>query len=182
MIYMYTVQEMTMAIATYRKTSVKVADELFLVLALLHKEHPERRAFSIPEILERAQQEGLREDRSNPNSLRVHAYSHAAANEPPGKGGKYRIAYRESNGQVRLLEATDYVHPERSWKFYPSPDEIPEKYHALLNWAKKRSHLTEAPPSEGWLEGALQLRGLGKELWKDVDPDAYVSSLREGWE
>jgi predicted CopG family antitoxin len=27
----------------------------------------------------------------------------------------------------------------------------------------------------------LALRGLGKEIWKGVDPDEYVAQLREGW-
>lgn len=27
----------------------------------------------------------------------------------------------------------------------------------------------------------LALRGLGKEIWKGVDPDEYVAKLREGW-
>jgi hypothetical protein len=179
---MYKVMEAGMDVTTYRKASVKVADEFFLILALLHREQPDRRSFRVSEILKRALQEGLRNSDSNPGSLRAHASSHAIANEPPGKGGKYRIAYRENNGQVRLLEATDYVHPERSWKFYPSPDQIPEKYHELLNWAKQRSRLAEAQAPEGWLEGVRQLRGLGRELWKGVDPDAYVSSLREGWD
>ena len=28
----------------------------------------------------------------------------------------------------------------------------------------------------------LALRGLGRELWQDQDPDEYVASLRRGWE
>ena len=28
----------------------------------------------------------------------------------------------------------------------------------------------------------LAMRGLGKEIWADVDPDEYVRQLREGWE
>ena len=27
----------------------------------------------------------------------------------------------------------------------------------------------------------LSLRGLGKAIWADEDPDAYVERLREGW-
>ena len=28
----------------------------------------------------------------------------------------------------------------------------------------------------------LALRGLGKEIWADEDPDEYVRRLRKGWE
>jgi hypothetical protein len=28
----------------------------------------------------------------------------------------------------------------------------------------------------------LELRGLGKEIWQDVDPIDYVSKLRDEWE
>ena len=28
----------------------------------------------------------------------------------------------------------------------------------------------------------LMLQGLGKDIWKGVDPDGYVKGLREGWE
>lgn len=28
----------------------------------------------------------------------------------------------------------------------------------------------------------LMLQGLGKDIWKGVDPDVYVKGLREGWE
>jgi hypothetical protein len=39
----------------------------------------------------------------------------------------------------------------------------------------------ENPPQEQWLGSVLQLRGLGRDLWKDEDPDEYVRRLREDW-
>jgi hypothetical protein len=74
---------------------------------------------------------------------------------------------------------------------------------SLLKWAKKRyeegpeRRLPDASPRnsghsagqtkeierpEGWLQSLLELEGLGKEYWKDVDPDEFVRQLREGWE
>ena len=35
---------------------------------------------------------------------------------------------------------------------------------------------TEAPK-----RSLLELRGLGKEIWEGVDPDAYVRNLRDEW-
>jgi hypothetical protein len=171
-----------MASASYVKEHVKVADELFLILALLHKEHPEKETFSIGEILERATAEGLGSERQDQRSLRQHAYEHAAANVPPGKqGGRYRMVFRQPDNRIRLLQASDYVHPERHQKFYPDEREIPERYHELLHWAKERREgKTELPGR--WLQGLFELRGMGKEIWKGVDPDEYVRKLREDWE
>ena len=65
----------------------------------------------------------------------------------------------------------------------------PERYLSLLEWAKKRyeggsarSAVQEAEKPQRWLESLFELEGLGKEYWKDVDPDEFVRKLREGWE
>jgi hypothetical protein len=166
----------------YQKAQLKVADELFLIVALLHREHPDQEAFEIGQILSRAKQEGLGAHRSDQRSLRLHAYEHAAANVPPGKGGKYRLVFRERDNRIRLLNTSDYIHPDRHQKLFPAYEEVPEKYHELLDWAKRRSEgQLEAGPNQ-WLEGLKRLKGKGKEIWRGIDPDAYVRNLREGWE
>jgi hypothetical protein len=172
-----------MATLAYTKEHIKVADELFLVLALLHRENPDEEAFPIGRILERAKREGLGASRSDQRSLKVHAYEHAAANMPPGKqGGRYRIAYRQEDGRIRLLRPMDYIHPDRHQKFYPDANEIPERYHELLEWAKRRYENTgETSKTSAWLNGLRGLRGLGKSAWAGVDPDRYVQQLREDW-
>jgi hypothetical protein len=169
-----------MAIA-YAKSHVKVADELFLIVALLHREQPQKEAFTVGEILHRASTEGLG---SAQGSLRAHASGHAAANvAPDGRGGRYRMVFRQEDKRIRLLGPDDFVHPDRHQKFYPEPDEIPEKYHELLEWAKRRQEKGKgAPVTSQWLTGLYELRGLGKETWKGVDADQYVKNLREGWE
>ena len=169
-----------MAVASYSKSHVKVADELFLVVALLHREQPQRNSFSIPEILARATVEGLSGGRSDQKSLKQHAYEHAAANIPPGQG-KYRLVFRETDNSIRLLKQADHVDPRRNGKRWPLLDDIPERYHNLVQWAKKRYESDlEKPPR--WLDGLFKLKGLGKEVWEGVDPDKYVRELREGWE
>jgi len=92
------------------------------------------------------------------------------------------MVFREGDNRIRLLAPTDYVHPDRHQKFYPSYEEVPEKYHELLDWAKSRCETGSNANSTNWLEGLHRLKGMGKEIWKGVDPDAYVRSLREGWE
>jgi hypothetical protein len=163
----------------YAKDGVKVADELFLVVALLTKENPARASFSIPEILARAEKEGLGRHRSDQKSLKQHAYEHAAANVAPGKG-KYRLVYREKDNSIRLLQAGDHTHPDRHGKEWPDEREIPERYKALVRWAQERFK-TKRGESKPWLHDLLAMRGLGKEIWKGVDPDKYVEALRGDW-
>lgn len=167
-----------MATLGYVKDHVKVADELFLILALLHRENPQQEGFTVGEMLERAKAEGLG---SEPKSLRAHASGHAAANRPPGKNGKYRMVFVEADGRIRLLRPSDYVHPDRHQKIYPEQSDIPERYHDLLEWAKLRM-ATGGEVRGRWLEGLFELRGMGKEVWRGVDPDEYVRKLREDWE
>ena len=165
----------------YAKSHVKVADELFLIVALLHREQPEKEAFTVAEILHRASKEGLG---SAEGSLRAHASGHAAANiAPDSRGGRYRMVFRQDDKRIRLLAPGDYVHPDRHQKFYPEPEEVPEKYRELLEWAKRRQEKGREPAtSSPWLAGLYQLRGLGKEIWKGIDADQYVKNMREGWE
>jgi hypothetical protein len=169
-----------MPVASYNKAGVKVADELFLTVALLHREIPDRKSFTIPEILNRAKREGLGGEREDQRSLKQHAYEHAAANIVPGQG-KYKMVFREEDNTIRLLRRSDHIHPQRTGKQWPMLQDIPERYHELVSWAKRRYESDESEPPR-WLDGLFRLRGLGKEIWTGVDPDEYVRSLREGWE
>jgi hypothetical protein len=165
----------------YAKAEMKVADELYLALALLHREQPQVDAFTVKEVVARAAQEGFE---ARPASLRAHAHGHAAANLPPGKNMRYRLLFKQEDGRVRLLRSSDYVHPDRHQKFYPELLEIPERYHPLVGWARKYSEspADSGAPGRGWLAGLHQMRGLGRDVWLGVNPDEYVRSLREGWE
>lgn len=172
-----------MATTTYSKEHIKVADELYIAVALLHREHPDRDAFTIAEVLERAAAENLGASRSDQRSLRLHAYEHAAGNVAPGKvGGKYRIVFREPDNRIRLLRTSDQVHPDRHQKWHPEKSEVPVRYHNLLDWAWNwQSSAKFRREAAARLPGLYRLKGLGKEIWKGVDPDAYVRNLRQGW-
>ncbi|HTU51684.1 MAG TPA: hypothetical protein VMF56_13910 [Acidobacteriaceae bacterium] len=167
-----------MAVNTYLKDEIKVADELFLIVALLHREHPDKSAFSLKEIMARAEQENMT-GKIRPG-VKQHAYEHAVANIKPGSG-KYKMLYRTTEGKLRLLHAGDDVHPGRTGKIWPNPEEVPEQYRPLITWAQKR-YAQQKPQGARWLDGIFQMRGLGRKLWAGQDADEYVSQLRKDWQ
>jgi len=165
-------------ISSSKATKIRLADEVFIATALLHREHPEREDFTIDEILNRVEKENLFGE-VRPG-IQAHIYSHCVANRPP-QPGLHRMLYATGTGTRRLALASDDFHAERHGKIFPEPDEVPPEYHELIDWAKRR--YGQSGTSGGrWLEGIMQMRGLGRELWKGEDPDEYVRQLREGWE
>lgn len=160
------------------RTTVRVADEVFIATALLHRENPSRQDFRIGEIVDRAAKENLFGELRP--GVRVHASAHCVANRAPNPG-PYRILYATGKRTRRLLLSTDEVHPRRTGKIWPKPDDVPPKYVELIEWAKQR--YGKGGPREGrWLDGILQMRGLGRELWRGEDADRYVAALRENWQ
>lgn len=53
-------------------------------------------------------------------------------------------------------------------------DEVLQHLLQIRKSAREGARSTDPDP-------ILALRGLGKEIWKGVDPDKYVEELREGW-
>lgn len=176
------------------------ATEVFIATALLHREQPERPDFMIQEIVNRAARENITgETRSG---VSVHASQHCVANRAPNPA-KHRILFATGKHTRRLFLPGDEVHEGRTGKIFPDPAEIPSPYLPLLEWARRRfeqgpkgagvrtaAGSSVLPPSsmrafespEHWLESLFELEGLGKEQWKNVDPDEFVRKLREGWE
>ena len=71
--------------------SIRVADEAWLALALLHREHAEKDSFSAKEILDRVKAEGAHPELRP--GVQVHIYLHNVANAEPNSA-KYRMFYR----------------------------------------------------------------------------------------
>ena len=85
--------------------TVKVADEVWIATALLHRNHMDREDFSVREIVEQARSERvvgvpLRA------GVQVHAYLHCVANKPPNPG-RYRMLVETSKGRRRLYRPGD---------------------------------------------------------------------------
>lgn len=162
---------------TVLRSELKVADEVWIATALLHRERPEYVDFSIEEIVERARREDLY------GSLRpgvyVHVVQHCVANRPPNPG-RYRMLYETAEGRRRLFRRGDPEHPDRKGaKSTPSRADLPEPYAGLLSWYEEwcvaeMNRAVEHDP-------LLSLIGSGKQIWADEPADGYVDRLRAGW-
>jgi hypothetical protein len=163
---------------TRRSVAIKVADEVWIATALLHRENPKRKDFSVSEIVARARRENLSGELRP--GVQVHAYLHCVANLPP-KPGRYRMLYATGKSTRRLFREGDDFNPDRrGGKVMPRKEDLPAQYQALLDWyrekyASKRKGAERSDP-------ILELRGLGKEIWAGEEPDEYVNRLRGGWE
>jgi hypothetical protein len=158
--------------------TVKVADEVWIATALLHHENPKRKDFAVDEIMAQVQKERIRTPLRP--GVRVHVLQHCVANRPKDPA-RYRMLFATGRFTRRLFRKGDPFHPDRDGaKVVPSSDEIPAKYRFLLDWYET----DYAPPTRkgAHKDSILELKGLGKEIWKNVDADDYVRKLREGWE
>jgi hypothetical protein len=160
------------------ETALKVADEVWIAAALLHRNHPEAPDFAVEDIVQRAEREGLHKPLRR--GIYVHVIQHCVANRPPNPG-RYRMLLETGPGRRRLFRKGDSCHPDREGaKITPEREDLPPGYSGLLGWYRDWSlAVTNNSPNEDPL---LSLRGSGKHLWADEHADDYVRRLREGWE
>ena len=154
---------------------VRVADEVWIATALLHRRHPDRDDFAVGEIVRQAETERVA-DGPLRTGVQSHVYQHCVANKAPDSG-RYRMLFETSKGRRRLFRPGDPCHPRRNaGKDVPRDDEIPPTYRKLGRLVPQRVRRRRSRR-----RSILSLRGLGKAIWADEDPDAYVERLREGW-
>jgi hypothetical protein len=163
-----------MTIATY----IRVADECWIALVSLHRDHPDRPSFSASEILDRVKVEKISPELRA--GVQAHIYLHNVANVPPNSA-TYRMFYKREDGTYRLFKPGDQFHPKRKGKMCPEREELPADYQPLVDWYQRDycGRSSRQPADEDFL---LQMRGIGQEIWSDVNSDDFVSSLRSGWE
>lgn len=162
------------------RRAVRVADEVWIATALLHREQPRRDDFLVQEIVARAEREGI-EGRLRPG-VYVHALQHCVANLPPNPG-RYRMLFATGKNTRRLFRPGDQYDPRREHsKTVPSRESVPPDYRSLLDWYStqysERRHRGERTAAT---DPILALRGTGRHLSGEEHPDDYVRRLREGW-
>jgi hypothetical protein len=147
-------------------TRIKVADEVWIVTALLHREQPWRAGFRASEILDRAVRENL--NGAYRPGVQVHIALHCVANRPPNPG-RYRMLYSLPGGERRLFRPGDDYHPAREGgKMRPQKADIPREFHALVDWYDREYNGPDEPGQS--LRGALKPRPSGPApSWEDLD-------------
>ncbi|GAC1428054.1 MAG: hypothetical protein NVS1B11_07110 [Terriglobales bacterium] len=160
------------------KIRTKVADEVWLVVALLHREHPKQPDFTIEEIMERAAKENIGETLRP--GVYVHIVQHCVANRAPNPG-RYRMLFETASSRRRLFRQGDSYHPLREGsKTTPEREDLPEEYRNLLDWYQEWARGAEETRLKN--DALMALYGSGKDLWADEHADEYVRRLREDWE
>jgi hypothetical protein len=154
-----------------------VADQCWVALASLHREHPERTSFTAREILDRITRQASGALRPG---VQVHIYLHNVANLPPNSA-TYRLFYKLPNGTYRLFRPGDDAHPARKGKVTPELAELPPQYHDLLAWYEQ-VYSRQAPASRLESDPVLEMLGVGQELWAEESGDEFVARERRGWE
>ena len=159
------------------REGLKVADEVWIAAALLHREHPDQDDFAVERIVERARREHLT-DQLRPG-VYVHAVQHCVANRRANPG-RYRMLVETAPNRRRLFREGDPVDASRrGGKMLPLRDQIPATHRHLLDWYEAE-YARRAVSSRG-PDPLLALRGSGQKLWRDETADAYVDRLREHW-
>jgi hypothetical protein len=158
--------------------SVKVADECWIALALLHRENPKRGSFAASEILDRLAKEKVHPEHRA--GIQVHIYLHNVANLPPNSA-RYRMFYRLEDGSYRLCKPGDVSHPDRRGKTKPAFEDLPQRYRNLLEWYETEycALPSKSLPSQ---DPILSARGLGRAIWIGTHGDTFVRELRSGWD
>ena len=163
---------------TQAEQTIKVADEVWIAAALLHREQPDQRDFGIDEIVSRVKVEGIA--RPLRPGVYVHVVQHCVANRPPNPG-RYRMLFETSPGRRRLFRKGDPYDPGREGsKVIPNQQDVPSGYGDLLSWYD--DWCARAMQSAPAADPLLSLKGSGKELWAKEHADEFVARLREGWE
>jgi len=167
--------ETTATVRVRMDATVRVADEVWVALALLHCEYPSRISFTAGEIRQRVEKEGIAPELRP--GVATHIGQHCVANTPP-KSGTYRMLLRLPDGSYRLYRPGDECHPRRKGKTTPHRSELPEPYHYLLDWYEREYRSNSG---DRLIDPVLAMAGVGKDLWMEEGGDAFINRLREEW-
>src|SRR3990170_3243465 len=124
-------------------TEIRVADEVWLALALLHREQPEAIDCSLADIEARLRREGIAGEVRK--GVYPHLSVHCVANRPPNPG-RYRMLIETAPSRRRLFRPGDSYHPDREGaKILPRREDVPRKYHAVIDWYEREYASRDTP-------------------------------------
>lgn len=156
---------------TKTEPTLKIADLVWVAMALLHREHPERTDFSKKEIQERAMQEDA-ETAARPG-ISLHISTHCVASKSASPA-KHKMLTRTRAGRRRLYREGDDTHADRQrGATCPLPEDLPEKYQSLIDWYRTeynspQENREEKSNSEGATAETL-MRLMGRITREDAD-------------
>lgn len=162
-----------------------VADAVWVGTALLHQRYPNRAQFSIDEIVESVRAHHL--TGGTPTSIRQHVTQHCVANRKAQPNRSCMLYATREGGdpgdtQRRIFRDCDLhrVHPDRKGApTHPDWAKLPQQYAHLRDWYEMdRKRASEQETTDP----LLALAGTGRGLFGDQGADAYVHSLRDGWD
>ncbi len=150
---------------------LKVADQVWVATALLHRENPDRMDFSKQEIRERAEEEYL-EGAKRPG-ISQHISTHCVASKPPTPA-KHRMLSRTRSGRRRLFrEGIDAEHPDRKeGNTCPNREDLPDEYCSLLDWYENEYNRKELPKVARRTRGAtaeVMMKMMGRISQEDAN-------------
>lgn len=163
-----------------KAAAIRIADQVWIAVALLHREHPDAEAFTAPEIIERVR----REFGQVSQAISPHIYLHCVANKPPNPG-RYRMLFETATGHWRLYRPKDATHPGRTGsKCAPKPQQVPAAYHELIDWYETEYAMQDYIFKED--DPLFKLFGIGDSGLSDVSENkhkylaqAYFEHLRD---
>ncbi len=110
--------------------AIKIADQVWIAAAMLHREFPDREGFTSPDLEQRIRQEFG----TLGSGIATHLSQHCIANKKANPA-RYRILVEEYGGFKRLFRPGDVYHPDREGgKDRPHTQDVPARYHPLLDW------------------------------------------------
>ena len=152
---------------------LSAADAVWVATALLHREHPRTKAFSVSEIVHRVAREQLTS--RQPTTIYQHANLHCVANRPPNKA-RLCMLIETPDGLRRLYRRGDPTDPQRAGtRSLPERESLTTAYADLLAWYSRWEHKHAGDLSADPLEALIG-------TWTFGDADTYVRELREGWD
>jgi hypothetical protein len=158
----------TEGIRRFSRIELKVADQVWVATALLHREQPQRTDFSKREIAQRAKTE-YPEGAARPG-ISQHISTHCVASKAPSPA-KYRMLTRSERGRRRLFRVGDEFHPQRAdGKTVPRREDLPEKYRELVDWYEtEHNRPSEAARTDRGATAETLMKLMGSISREDAD-------------